>query len=489
MRKRRVCGLLCAYLLFVSVANAQIPGELSIVNPGFEAGDKTGWNEWSEGSGFKVDIVSEVTHSGDKAARISGESGAFYKIISDELTLVPGTFYCFVAEVFSSSDDPLQEGQTLYIASKITTSAGEQWLESAKTVRSTDIAGVWHQLSFGLEFPQDVTAITFEFKWSGTGAEAAGSVYLDDAKIVRMEPPESLDNFGIEDPDDQLYGWDGGWWSWAYLPVEPPDGEETWIDSTISHGGKRSVAMVPQDWNSFSDAWFWGGFYIWTGITAFDTENYYHEGDVFYMSAWVMHTSDDPLVGEVKVQIELSFKDINGENLSNLGYSDARAWSPKQLDETMPMDEWHQLEMYIECPPLKPETVVDRIDLVMRLFQWGPAWGVAYIDDVYMAKGTPPPSNVENKKPIVPAEISLRQNYPNPFNPKTKISYSIPAASTVELAIFDLLGKKVKTLVDAEKPAGEYDVTFDGSDYANGTYFYKLTTETQSITRKMVLIK
>ncbi|MBN1480829.1 T9SS type A sorting domain-containing protein [candidate division KSB1 bacterium] len=490
MRKQRACSVLCAFLFFVSTTSAQIPGELPIINPGFEAGDKSGWFEWSEGGDFIVEIVSDITHSGNNAARISGESGAFYKSITDELLpMVPGTFYCFVAETFISLDDPLQEGQNLYLASKITTSSGEEWFESAKKVTFTDNAGMWQQLSFGLECPPDVTAITVEFKWTGTGAGTPGSVYVDDVKIVRMEPPESLGDFGVEDPDDQLYGWDGGWWSWAYLPIEPPEGEETWIDSTISHGGKRSVAMVPQDWNSFSDDWFWGGFYTWTGITAFDTVNYYHEGDAFYMGAWVMHSSDDPLVGEVNVQIELSFKDINGENLSNLGYSEGRAWSPKQLDETMPTDEWHRLEMYIECPPLEPETIVDRIDLVMRLYQWGPAWGVVYIDDVFMAKGTPPPSVVENKKPVVPAGVSLMQNYPNPFNPKTNIRYSIPVSSKVELAVFDLLGKKVETLVDEEKLAGTHDVTFDGSDYANGIFFYKLTTETQAIARKMVLVK
>jgi hypothetical protein len=489
MNNFKTTTVLGFFLLLASMTNAQIPGELSIINPGFETGDKNGWNEWSDGAGLKVEIVSDAAHSGANAARISGESGSFYKVVSDEITLVPGTFYCFVAEVYVPSTDPLQEGQSIYLASKVTNSSGEVWFESAKKINSTDGSGVWLQLSYGLEFPQDAASITVELKWTGTGADAAGSVYVDDVKIVRMQPPESLGDFGLEDPDDQLYEDDGGWWSWAYLPVEPPVGEETWIDNTVSHSGERSLAMTSQDWSQFSDSWFWGGYYVWSGQTAFDTENYLHEGDAFYMSAWVMHSSGDPLVGDVKVEIELSFKDINGENLSNLGYSDGRAWSPIQLNEAMSTDEWHLLEMYIECPPLKPETTVDRIDLVIRLFQWGDAWGIAYIDDVFMAKGTPPTSNVKHKKPIVPAELSLMQNYPNPFNPKTRISYSIPAPSKVELVVFDLLGKKVKTLVNEEKPVGTFEVVFDGSDYSNGTYFYKLTTDAQSITRKMLLIK
>lgn len=476
-------------LFFATAASGQITGELSITNPDFETGDKSGWTEWSEGGGLQVEIVSDATHSGDNAAKISGETGSFYKTISDEVTLVPGAFYCCVAEVYIPSTDPLQDGQSVHLAGKVTTDSEEIWFESAKKVQSTDAADVWQQLSFGLEYPQDATAITLEFKWTGTDANESGSVIVDDIKIVHMQPPESLDNFSAEDPDDELYGGDGGWWSWAYLPVDPPEGEETWYSDAVSRSGDRSVAMMPQDWDSFSDDWFWGGYYVWSGQTAFDTLDYLHEGDAFYMSAWVMHSSDDPFVGEANVQIELSFKDVNGENLSNLGYADGRAWSPQQLDENMRTDEWQKLEMYIECPTLDEETIVDRIDLVMRLFQTGPAWGVAYIDDVYMARGTEAPSEVQEKNPVVPEGLSLMQNYPNPFNPATTISYSIPQPSHVELVVYDLLGKKVKILVNENQPAGAHTVVFDGSEFTSGTLFYSLKTEDQSVTRKMLLLK
>ena len=309
-----------------------------------------------------------------------------------------------------------------------------------------------------------------------------------------MEPPEGINNFSLEDPEDELYGGEGGWWSWAYLPVEPPEGEETWIEDSVSRSGDRSVALSTQDWDEFVDEWYWGGYYVWSGQTAFDTENYLHQGDVFYMSAWVMHSSDNPLVGEANVQIELSFKDINGDNLSNLGYPDGRAWSPQQLDETRNMDEWHFLEMYIECPALEEETVVDRIDLVMRLFQTGPAWGVAYVDDVFMARGTPSTSDVKKNEPIAPTQFALLPNYPNPFNPGTTIPYQITIPSHVTVTIYDVLGRAVRLLKDSEQYPGHYTVAWDGRDelgnpMSSGTYFCHMEAGGSSHSRKILLMR
>jgi hypothetical protein len=69
---------------------------------------------------------------------------------------------------------------------------------------------------------------------------------------------------------------------------------------------------------------------------------------------------------------------------------------------------------------------------------------------------------------------SLSQNYPNPFNPSTVISFQIPMASHVSLKIFDLLGREVAALVNEEKRAGSYEVTFDGKNLSSGVYFYRL---------------
>ncbi len=89
----------------------------------------------------------------------------------------------------------------------------------------------------------------------------------------------------------------------------------------------------------------------------------------------------------------------------------------------------------------------------------------------------------------LPGEFSLGANYPNPFNPVTKISFSIPSMMKVELEIFNVLGRKVESLVNQELDEGIYKVEFDGSQYASGVYLYRLTAGDKKIVRKMVLLK
>ena len=89
----------------------------------------------------------------------------------------------------------------------------------------------------------------------------------------------------------------------------------------------------------------------------------------------------------------------------------------------------------------------------------------------------------------LPISYNLHQNYPNPFNPVTRIEYEIPAKSFVNLKIFDILGREISTLVNKEQNGGTYEVDFNGSGLASGVYFYRLTTEKFTDTKKMVLIR
>ena len=89
----------------------------------------------------------------------------------------------------------------------------------------------------------------------------------------------------------------------------------------------------------------------------------------------------------------------------------------------------------------------------------------------------------------IPTEYKLDQNYPNPFNPTTVISYQLPAISHVTLKIFDLLGREVATLVNEEKSAGNYKVTFDGNRLSSGIYFYQLKVNDYTSTKKLMLLK
>lgn len=87
------------------------------------------------------------------------------------------------------------------------------------------------------------------------------------------------------------------------------------------------------------------------------------------------------------------------------------------------------------------------------------------------------------------SSLKLCQSYPNPFNPTTNISYSIPRYGLVTLKVYNTLGEEVITLVNEEKPAGTYEVRFDGGSLASGVYIYRLTAGDYSAAKKLMLLK
>jgi len=89
----------------------------------------------------------------------------------------------------------------------------------------------------------------------------------------------------------------------------------------------------------------------------------------------------------------------------------------------------------------------------------------------------------------VPTRVSLGDNYPNPFNPTTSFEYTLDRTMDVNVAVFDVIGRRVATLVDGTQQAATYDVTFDATNLASGTYIYRMETPNQVITRTMVLLK
>jgi len=89
----------------------------------------------------------------------------------------------------------------------------------------------------------------------------------------------------------------------------------------------------------------------------------------------------------------------------------------------------------------------------------------------------------------VPTAFELFQNYPNPFNPTTSIKYALPKESRVRIAVFNILGQEVATLVNSVKPAGYHSVDFKANNIPSGMYIYKIETESFTQVKKMLLMK
>ena len=99
--------------------------------------------------------------------------------------------------------------------------------------------------------------------------------------------------------------------------------------------------------------------------------------------------------------------------------------------------------------------------------------------------------NIEQENNIkkIPTEFSLSQNYPNPFNPSTTIRFALPRYSPVELKVFDIRGREVKTLFQGRQSAGRYSVQWNGASFASGVYFYVFSSDHFHAAGKLLLLK
>jgi flagellar hook assembly protein FlgD len=126
----------------------------------------------------------------------------------------------------------------------------------------------------------------------------------------------------------------------------------------------------------------------------------------------------------------------------------------------------------------------------------GYSWGTGTSSDYTTIKYVKKTSDVEDETGTRerPSEFDLSQNYPNPFNPSTKIEFTLSKSGFVTLQIYDILGRKVRTLVSEHLSSGYKSVIWDGKnddgkDIASGVYFYQLRVGDFSEPKKMVLLK
>ena len=128
----------------------------------------------------------------------------------------------------------------------------------------------------------------------------------------------------------------------------------------------------------------------------------------------------------------------------------------------------------------------------VRLHVYSTFTGTVYYDDLTITKisGVTAVDGIQLK----PANFQVHQNYPNPFNPSTTISYAIPHSTNVKVEIYNILGKKIRTLINAPENAGVHNIVWNGrndygSEVSSGTYFYKVTAGNNVQVKKMVLLK
>jgi hypothetical protein len=98
-------------------------------------------------------------------------------------------------------------------------------------------------------------------------------------------------------------------------------------------------------------------------------------------------------------------------------------------------------------------------------------------------------SNEVNVVVELPIEYALEQNYPNPFNPSTTIKYSIPEDGFVKLAVYNMLGEQVASLIESNQKAGRYEISFNAENLASGVYIYRLESANYTASKKLMLLR
>ncbi|MGE5401097.1 MAG: FlgD immunoglobulin-like domain containing protein, partial [Ignavibacteriales bacterium] len=255
--------------------------------------------------------------------------------------------------------------------------------------------------------------------------------------------------------------------------------ENTIITNEAAHSGTYSLKFdIPK-----------GTHDAWVGTKRFPLPANTKPGDVLHISVWIkasklMPDSAIANPGTWGVGFTPIFHSgwKNNDAYDEIGSQDlvftfpakdtAFNWTQYSIDYPVPND-----------PKAKALSV--RIHVYSR-FQ-----GTIYFDDVNVQTTTV--TAVHNKGGVV-KEFNLEQNYPNPFNPTTTIRYSIPERAFVTLKIYDILGREVRTLINAEQNVGVYNVIWNGENnygtkVSSGTYIYRVEAGSFNQVKKMILLK
>ncbi len=153
---------------------------------------------------------------------------------------------------------------------------------------------------------------------------------------------------------------------------------------------------------------------------------------------------------------------------------------------------WLYVNPVISTGPIFYEDPIPGIqNWVFRAYRYAPDY--PGFDGRDLTPGDPielyPTDVDETDTELFPKRFALLQNNPNPFNPTTTITYTIPQNAFINLVVYDVLGKIITSLVNEQKTAGSYKVTFDASSLPSGSYFYRLSAGNYIIIKKMMLVK
>ena len=208
----------------------------------------------------------------------------------------------------------------------------------------------------------------------------------------------------------------------------------------------------------------------------------------------VIHTNEDDVSQDIHHDIFLEWIGTSGdESQCGTGCEDGQSISLEKDETVIKTFTWtiDQQPKANEDPNINPVSWDEKNIKIVAFVQ---DFGTAEVLQASMIARTGGIHTGLEDAMLLPDKLSLHQNYPNPFNPTTMIGYDLPEQNDVTLAIYDILGKKIKSLVNQKMDAGRHTSLWDGTDHSGkivsgGVYFYRLQSNDFIQTRKMLFIK
>lgn len=343
--------------------------------------------------------------------------------------------------------------------------------------------------------PED--AWTTIIKFVG-GKNATGTVWADDFMFYGRGGAWAGQNWNTS------VGVPSGWYYWL-PPIGGNDGElsngfeNTVVTDAESHTGQYSLKFdmpfdrLPHDAFVGTKRFLFEGGHDKGNGDGFSMLDKVSPGDVLRISVWVKASNlvpDSAAAYPETWGIGYTYAFWQG-NGNNDGWNTVTDGDPVDVVFTLPSVtafDWRQFHLDVTVPA-DPATRA----MSVRLHVYSRFTGTVYFDDLTVKNLTLTATN-ENDTPGIPKVFELAKNYPNPFNPETTIEFAVPKTSKITIHIFNLLGQKVRSLVNDVYSTGRYKVKWDGKDEfgnlaGSGVYFYGLYTGNTAIVRKMILLK
>ena len=488
MKRRLILWLsmvmLIAVPLLAQEGNIMINGSMEVMEPAF-------WSKVNDGmGGAQAMWTDDTSHSWYRSFKIMKPSATDdmvgWKSVNNAQLYwnhaKADRFYNlqFWAKTEGVNTDPASSDAAIGVKIQFYSGGnllGEQFVAVDQSVSDTP----WREYTGGVLIPAgpdpDEVYLT-----AYMGKNATGTVWFDD--------------FGTPSEPWEFWPFNGdcetpvGWMYWT----AGEDAGQFKIDNTVAHHGQISISL--EDWDSDADELVWYSAPVpakpntWYRVSAWvkhDTIN----TDPSFLPTNVTPVRDDERAGFTfffhRDPIDRDWSLTPGDVFFYIDQRTASSMDNDWADE----NGWVNYTVVFKSPP---EAAGVSFRARFTSFPTGKVWydhfSIKELETVVVSVEDTPTNNTT----LVPSEFGLRQNYPNPFNPTTIIEYTVPKAGKVRIDIFNALGQKVKTVVDAHHAQGTYRAVWDGTSdsgqrLTSGIYFYRLQAQGALITKKMIFTK